>query len=581
MLTNLTYGSEMKDNIIPYLRLKFAEKTWNDTFQHVRKCMERSRDESTPCEPLVRSLERLQEEFTVPSINTTLSRLEIMAKQQGIGFHVTESTCYLTADLFYLEVVLEACGGVKEVKLAPQGAPPTISEPLLQLLRFKNFAGFSRKLAGLCAQYNIPGDNDIKLKLLKSLQYLRKDLEQISHLSRPPTDCEPTKDLINKGRVGLVIAGKEDRPLTIQFFITSPDDDAKTHDEKPVIQEAQVTVWASAVCHQLQMSSVIPQPPQLDPQGSPVSLPLDQVQHEALPACFLLRLQPPVVMKASFVKKLSLITDVSVPEDDLQWAPLPSLLARGSLSEDGHKETLERDIVCTSFPGDLRHRYVLPGAAWDSPAQTAAAVDGVPFTHPAHIPALLELLRHQCVINTLLRSCISSNRTAAVGDLHFEVLPESDTSFSVTFNPPEADSLAVLLVHVSGSHQISCSLFGAGTGDVNLDQYVTTILTENLSIPVTLRTLYTRLRELTAAPLSLSHSANTQSENQPPAPSTPPVMDTNSSTVPLPQTAAVTDDSSAVGGSACFTMSVASAELLPENKTSPVSVCVMVNSELT
>lgn len=66
-----------------------------------------------------------------------------------------------------------------------------------------------------------------------------------------------------------------------------------------------------------------------------------------------------------------------------------------------------------SFPGDLRHRYVLPGAAWDSPAQTAAAVDGVPFTHPAHIPALLELLRHQCVINTLLRSCISSNRTAA------------------------------------------------------------------------------------------------------------------------------------------------------------------------
>lgn len=44
-----------------------------------------------------------------------------------IGFHVTESTCYLTADLFYLEVVLEACGGVKEVKLAPQGAPPTVS----------------------------------------------------------------------------------------------------------------------------------------------------------------------------------------------------------------------------------------------------------------------------------------------------------------------------------------------------------------------------------------------------------------------------------------------------------------------
>ena len=44
-----------------------------------------------------------------------------------MGFHITDATCYLTADLFYLEVVLVASGGVEEVKVAPQGAPPAVS----------------------------------------------------------------------------------------------------------------------------------------------------------------------------------------------------------------------------------------------------------------------------------------------------------------------------------------------------------------------------------------------------------------------------------------------------------------------
>lgn len=59
-------------------------------------------------------------------------------------------------------------------------------------------------------------------------------------------------------------------------------------------------------------------------------------------------------------------------------------------------------------PGDVMHSYILPGAAWEAPAQRGTVMDSIPFTHPAHVPAVLELLRHQCVINILLRSCISS-----------------------------------------------------------------------------------------------------------------------------------------------------------------------------
>ncbi|XP_034997860.2 mediator of RNA polymerase II transcription subunit 1 isoform X2 [Hippoglossus stenolepis] len=564
-------------SMISKLRLKFAGRSWNDTFQLVRRCMEKSRDESKPCEPLVRSLERLQDEFNVSSMNTMRHRLEIIAKQQGMGFHITDATCYLTADLFYLEVVLVACGGVEEVKVAPQGAPPASSESLLQLLRSKNFAEFSMKLSSLFTQYNIPGDNETKLKLFASLQHLGKDLQQLSHLPRTQKDCDPQMDMINNGRIGCLIAGKDDYPLTIEFFMMPTDlkkTDSQVTDPTSAVQVAQVTVGVSDLAHKLQMASVIPEPPQLDPQGYPVFLPLDEGPHETLPACFLLKLQPPVPMLTSFVKKLSQITDVTVADVDLQWAPLPQHLMRGSASANHHEETLdEQDTIFTvPLPGGVMHSYIVPGAAWQAPAQRATVMDSVPFTHPAHVPATLELLRHQCVINALLRSCVTSQsaRPGSVCDLRFEVLPESDTSFSVTFHPPGTDSLAVLLVNVCDSHQISCRLFGAGTCDPSMDEHVTTVMTRCMSVPVTLSSLYTKLGERPSASLSPDRPAATEAANDHSSPSSAAVTDANG-TVTESQGAAVAGDSSSVSGSACYAMSVANDELLPEINMSPAA----------
>ncbi|XP_034717955.1 mediator of RNA polymerase II transcription subunit 1 isoform X1 [Etheostoma cragini] len=561
-------------SIISGLHLKFAEKTWNETFQLVRRCMDRPKDESKPCQPLVRSLERLQEVVTVSSLNTMRSRLEMIAKQQGMGFHITEATCYLTADLFYLEVVLLPCGGVKELKVAPHGGFPVPSESLLQPLRSKHFAEFSGKLAGLFTQYNIPGDNESKLKLFASLQCLGKDLQQISHLPRLPMDSDPQADMINNGRIGCLIAGKEDSPLKIQFYIT-PTDEMKTSDlqltdTETVIQAAQVTVGVSDVTHMLQMASVIPQPPQLDAQGFPVFLTLSEGPHEALPAYFLLKLQPAIPMMLSFVKKLSHITDVAIPDYDLQWAPLPKLLMRRSNSHGD-----EQDIIFTvPLPGGLRHSYILPGDAWEVPALRGTVMDSVPFTHPGRVPALLDLLRHQCAINTLLRSCITSQcaGTDTACDLHFEVLPESETSFSVTFHRPDADSLGVLLVNIRGLHQITCTLFGAGIGDASLDEYLSTVMKRFMSVPITLRTLYSKLEKITSAPLSPGRPATTEAENDHSAPSSTAVTDTNGAITTLSQSAAVPEDSFSVSGSSCCAISVDKSELselLPEIKTSP------------
>lgn len=64
------------------------------------------------------------------------------------------------------------------------------------------------------------------------------------------------------------------------------------------------------------------------------------------------------------------------------------------------------------LPGGVTHSYVLPGAAWEVPAHRGTVVDSIPFTHPAHVPALLELLRHQCTFNTLLSTCVTSQHAS-------------------------------------------------------------------------------------------------------------------------------------------------------------------------
>ncbi|XP_074550010.1 mediator of RNA polymerase II transcription subunit 1-like isoform X2 [Halichoeres trimaculatus] len=562
-------------SIISDLHLKFAEKPWNETFQLVRRCMDKSRDESKPCEPLVRSLERLQEVFCVSSMSTIKSRLETIAKQQRMGFHITEATCYLTADLFYLEVVLPPCGGVMEVKVAPHGGSPVPSESFLQLLRSQNFTEFAVKLEGLYNQYNIPGDNEAKLKLLASLQYLGKDLQKMSDLQRAQNDFSTAVEMINHGWTGCLIAGKEDCPLTIQFYI-NPNDDVKMSDQlmetERAIHSAQVTVGNSEVTHMLQMASVITQPAQLDSQGFPEFLPLSNVPCETVPAVFLLKLQPAIPMLPSFVHRITHITDVAIPDVGLQWAPLPKLLMRRSSANTQLSD--EQDAIFRVYlPAAVTHSYALPGAAWSEPPHRAAVIDSIPFTHPAHVPALLELLRHQCIINTLLGSCLSSQceGTGLVCDLHFEVLPESESRFSVTFQRPGADSLAVLLVNVSDPHHIACTLYGVETWDPSLDRYMSDIVKRCLSIPVTLSTLHNKLRDLTSTPLPPACPATTETaENDHSAPSNAAVTGTSgASSVPVSQSATVPEHSFGVSGSACYAVSVSKSESCPEINTTP------------
>uniref|UniRef100_A0A8B9LGG8 Mediator of RNA polymerase II transcription subunit 1 n=1 Tax=Astyanax mexicanus TaxID=7994 RepID=A0A8B9LGG8_ASTMX len=476
---------------------KYAEKPWSETFQLVRRCMDKTRTDPKPCEPVMRCQQKLNE-----ALNDVFSLTGCITVPTRLGSHrsPTETACYLTADLFYLEVLLLPGGGVQDVKVAQHGEAPESNSALCQLLRMKKFKEFSVKLDDLASLYNIPGDSDTKIKVYASLQHLQKDLLKISNLPRRLIESDVHVDMVLNGRIGNFVPCREGNPMSIQYYIRPSDVlmEMFCPGEGSRGQVAMVVVGASSTTHMLQMESHILTPPQFDSLGFPVFRPMSEVKTESLPAFFLLKLQPPVPTLNSFIQQMNQITDVT-PEADLQVEPLFQLIKQLSLTEKTCESMCdEEDSHFHTLPDAELHSYVFGGAEWKCDLWKGALIHAVPFTHPAHVPALLELLRHQSVINALLASCITRHeqQPGLTYELNCEVLPESAFSFSVTFSLLDSDSLAVLLVSVLDCRQVKCRLLMADLVDPSLDDYISRVLTRCMSIPITMRAIRRRIASL-------------------------------------------------------------------------------------
>ncbi|XP_051537916.1 mediator of RNA polymerase II transcription subunit 1 [Myxocyprinus asiaticus] len=520
------------------LKSKYADKSWNETVQLVRRCMDKTKADSRVCEPITKCLQKINEALNVSSLKAMVSRLEMVAKQRGLGSHLspTETVCYLTADLFYIEVVMLPGGQVEDVRVAHHGEVPVSSTSLLHLLRMKKFQVFSLKLEDLASFYNIPGDSDVKIKIYTSLRHLECDLFKISHLPRSLRQSDLHVDLILNGRIGNVQPGKEGTPMKIEYYISPLDVlmGMPSTGEVSHGQVALVTVGSSDTSHRLQMESLIPSPPQVDSFGFSVFQPLTESCSELLPATFLLKLQPPLPMLSSFIEKMAKITDGVIPKTPLQVEPLPQLLMKTSTSLKNSKMSWAEVVqFIVPLPASECHSYVLSGAEWDHEAWKGALIHTVPFSHPGHVPVLLEILRHQSAINVLLASCLSNPNhhidAGSLYDLRCEILPESDHCLSVTFSLPDGNHLAVLLVMVVDSRQVSCRLLMPDFMDHKLDDYISRVLMRCMSIPITMRAIRRKVASVMTPPLPAADQEPT-TEMEGISSTTPPQVADNANT---------------------------------------------------
>lgn len=74
---------------------------------------------------------------------------------------------------------------------------------------------------------------------------------------------------------------------------------------------------------------------------------------------------------------------------------------------DFYNNTVYAPLFNKCLPGQ-QHCYYLNG---DAPVQDGRSLQGalvhkIPFRHPAQVPTLLDIIRHQAAYNTLIGSCV-------------------------------------------------------------------------------------------------------------------------------------------------------------------------------
>ncbi|XP_025937804.1 mediator of RNA polymerase II transcription subunit 1-like [Apteryx rowi] len=276
--------------LMEQLYLKYQQKPWTETLKLVHFCMDkplRQPVSNPPDGPLLSCMEKIQRTLNAKSLFSVMNRLESLSKQKRLNSHVSPSgtACYITSDMFYIEVHLEKDEKVMDVKLAHLAEDPVICDNLVQHLRMKNYDAFGKILEDLSNLYQIPGNSEMKAKGYLALQSLEKDLYSMSLLDR-------TEDV---NRVTEVLHGKVGHLVP------------RTGDSQVSGAKVVVTIEGTDILHRLPISPLIADS-QAGEDGSPAFLPLTDELSMDLSACFLLKSHQPIPMSSSSIEQIQRLT---------------------------------------------------------------------------------------------------------------------------------------------------------------------------------------------------------------------------------------------------------------------------------
>uniref|UniRef100_A0A8C5EFP0 Mediator of RNA polymerase II transcription subunit 1 n=1 Tax=Gouania willdenowi TaxID=441366 RepID=A0A8C5EFP0_GOUWI len=519
-----------------------AARPWQETSKVVRQAMEkRGVMNAAGHQLLLNCLETLQRAL----------KGDLLFCSCRLGSHLSPSgtECYITSDMFYVEVQLDSSGQLVDVKVAHQGENPTSCLELIQHLREKNFEEFSKHLKGLVDLYKLPGDNKLKTKMYIALQSLELDLTKMMHMFRLTTNANAVETILH-GSVGLLTARSGGHLVSLQCYV-SPYDifEEGTGPENTVPRSlgvsVSVTIEGTSSVYKLPIAPLITGSHPVDNKGTPSFSTVTNSNCVDLPACFFLKTNRPMPFSLSSVQRMGNATSIPVFETSPSLSPLYQLIVQSQLQlleEGGSPSPPLNNMHFYSVLPDQQHCYYLNG---DAPVQDGRSLQGVlvnkiPFRHPAQVPLLLDIIRHQAAYNTLIGSCVkrTSVKEDSAGLLQFEVCPLTDSSFSVSFQHPVNESLVCVVMEVIDSRQVSCKLYkGLSDALICTDDFITKVVQRCMSIPVTMRAIRRKAETIQADTPALSLIAQTVEimvkNNLPPSGSPTFTMGTGDGTNPM------------------------------------------------
>ncbi|NXX15033.1 MED1 polymerase, partial [Podargus strigoides] len=422
-------------------------------------------------------------------------------------FSPSGTTCYITSDMFYIEVQLETDGNVMDVKLAHLGDTPEHDSNCFFFFscRTKNYDAFGKILEDLSNLYQIPGNRQMKAKVYLALQALEKDIYSISLLARTQ-DVNRVTEVLH-GKVGHLVPRNGGTPMNIEFYI-SPYQvlEAELDPGSHVCgTKAVVTAEGTDMFHRLPLVPLLVDP-QAGGDSNLASLPLIDEFSMDLPAFFVLKFHQPIPMSSSSIEQIERLTGIhnlnankknhlvsGIQITGLKLAPLYELIVQSALKEKD-SEDLSTHTSCffVSLPDCPKHCYFINKGSEKSDL-AGALVSKIPFSHPKCVPDVIEILRHQVAYNSLISSCVSEKHMNE-GDsepLYFEVVPHKSTSFCVFFLHPVTENLACVIIDVITSRDIQCHLH-LHPQDPTLnssDDLITRAVKRCMSVPVVMRAI--------------------------------------------------------------------------------------------
>ncbi|KAM9387463.1 mediator of RNA polymerase II transcription subunit 1-like [Phaethornis superciliosus] len=518
------------NTLMEQLHLKYEQRPWSETLKLVHFCMDkplRQPVSNAPEGPLLSCMEKIQRTLNAKSLFSVMNRLESLSKQKGLNVYVSPggTICYITSDMFYIEVQMEKNGNVMDVKLAHLGEAPVVCDDLLQHLRMKNYDAFGKILEELSNLYKIPGNSEMKAKGYLALQALEKDLYSMSLLDRTQ-DVNRITEILH-GKVGHLVPRTGGTPMNIEFYI-SPYEvlEAELNPGSQVdVMKTLVTVEGTDVLHKLPLAPLFADS-QAGEDSNPLFLPLADGLSMDLSAFFVLKFHQPIPMSLSNIEEIQGLTGIQIT--GLKLAPLYMLIVQSNLKEKWRGDlSAHNSCFFVSLPDCPKHCYCINTGSEKS--DLGASVSKIPFSHPKCVPGVIEILRHQVAYNSLISSCVSQKHINEDDSevLYFEVVPHKNTSFSVFFLHPVTENLACVIIDVRTSREVQCHLH-LNPQDPTLnssDDFITRAVKRCMSVPVVMRAIFRNAAKVKADSKTQDMEADLKQE---PEPASEPIMDSNS-----------------------------------------------------
>lgn len=313
---------------------------------------------------LQKCLDRMQSSIKVSSRQSLVERLESLSRQLGLKFSDDNLNLFISSDMFYLEIILDASGKVHDVKVHHEFKVEQQScQELVDCLVAGDYADFTAQLEGLTSIYQLNADKKSKSYAFVALQTLEKDLLTLHTLHQQTN--EPAAQLFSS--IGVLLPRRGGHPMRVSYFAEPYQFlDGTSGEMRPTAIElfnGPDPIGLNATIHlEASHSNNLPTQStirmQTDPHGLPAVefSPLTADNSTLLPAYFVLRLNKPLVIDVNLLFAIEQITNCKFPDEvAAQMSPLLSLIVANS----GDKQTrMTPKGLIVSLP-DQHHCYFL------------------------------------------------------------------------------------------------------------------------------------------------------------------------------------------------------------------------------